>query len=90
MDLINLSSVVAGMDNETTLLIMGDHGMTATGDHGGDTDDETNALLFAYSKQHKFFTSSDSGSDSEMLQQVNEIRQRSVLSIIFPRHVTSC
>lgn len=49
--------------------------MTATGDHGGDTDDETNALLFAYSKQHKFYTSSDSGSDSEILQQVNEIRQ---------------
>lgn len=65
------SSVVAGMDNETTLLIMGDHGMTSSGDHGGDTDDETNALLFAYSKQQKFFTSAESGSDSEMLQQVN-------------------
>ncbi|XP_064543887.1 GPI ethanolamine phosphate transferase 3 [Drosophila montana] len=66
-----ISSVVAAMDNETTLLIMGDHGMTASGDHGGDTDDETNALLFAYSKQHKFFTSNDSGSDSELLQQID-------------------
>ncbi|XP_062129647.1 GPI ethanolamine phosphate transferase 3 [Drosophila sulfurigaster albostrigata] len=66
-----ISSVVANMDNETTLLIMGDHGMTATGDHGGDTDDETNALLFAYSKQHKFYSSADSGSDSEMLQQID-------------------
>lgn len=62
-------SVVAAMDNDTTLLVMGDHGMTASGDHGGDTDDETNALLFAYSKQHRFY-GNDSGSDSEMLQQV--------------------
>ncbi|XP_023175163.2 GPI ethanolamine phosphate transferase 3 [Drosophila hydei] len=66
-----ISSVVAGMDNDTTLLIMGDHGMTASGDHGGDTDDETNALLFAYTKQHKFYTSNNSGSDSEMLQQID-------------------
>lgn len=64
------------MDNETTLLIMGDHGMTASGDHGGDTDDETNALLFAYTKQHKFYTSNDSGSDSELLQQVKPDKTR--------------
>ncbi|XP_030373820.1 GPI ethanolamine phosphate transferase 3 [Scaptodrosophila lebanonensis] len=65
-----ISFVVSQMDNETTLLVMGDHGMTATGDHGGDTDDETNALLFAYSKQHSFF-GSDVGSDSKMLQQID-------------------
>ncbi|XP_017146673.1 GPI ethanolamine phosphate transferase 3 [Drosophila miranda] len=65
-----IDSVVNGMDNDTTLLVMGDHGMTASGDHGGDTDDETNALLFAYSKQNKFF-GSDSGSDSETLQQID-------------------
>ncbi|KAH8277868.1 hypothetical protein KR018_009256 [Drosophila ironensis] len=65
-----IRSVVEGMDNETTLLVMGDHGMTASGDHGGDTDDETNALLFAYSKQQRFF-GHDSGSDSEMLQQID-------------------
>ncbi|XP_016958314.1 GPI ethanolamine phosphate transferase 3 [Drosophila biarmipes] len=65
-----IRSVVAAMDNDTTLLVMGDHGMTASGDHGGDTDDETNALLFAYSKQHRFY-GNDSGSDSEMLQQID-------------------
>lgn len=26
-----------------------------TGDHGGDSEDEVNALLFAYSKQRQFF-----------------------------------
>ncbi|XP_037717757.1 GPI ethanolamine phosphate transferase 3 [Drosophila subpulchrella] len=65
-----IRTVVAAMDNDTTLLVMGDHGMTASGDHGGDTDDETNALLFAYSKQHRFY-GNDSGSDSEMLQQID-------------------
>ncbi|KAH8237226.1 hypothetical protein KR038_007292 [Drosophila bunnanda] len=65
-----IRSVVEAMDNETTLLVMGDHGMTASGDHGGDTDDETNALLFAYTKQHRFY-GNDTGSDSEMLQQID-------------------
>ena len=30
---------------------MGDHGMTETGDHGGDTANETNAALFLYSSR---------------------------------------
>ena len=42
------------IDDDTMLLVMGDHGMTASGDHGGASDDETEALLFAYSKQKKF------------------------------------
>lgn len=58
------------MDNQTTLFVIGDHGMTATGDHGGDTDDETNALLFAYTKRSKFLTS-EFGSDADEMQQVN-------------------
>ncbi|EDW85727.1 uncharacterized protein Dwil_GK22996 [Drosophila willistoni] len=65
-----ISSVVQQMDDATTLLIMGDHGMTASGDHGGDSDDETNALLFAYSKKNRFY-GSDAGSDSELLQQID-------------------
>ena len=32
---------------------MGDHGMTSTGDHGGDSDNELNAALFMYSKRWK-------------------------------------
>ncbi|XP_037946373.1 GPI ethanolamine phosphate transferase 3-like [Teleopsis dalmanni] len=62
--------VIDKMDNDTTLFVMGDHGMTASGDHGGDTDDETNALLFAYSK-HNEFISSSYGSDKEILQQID-------------------
>lgn len=72
--------VIDKMDNDTTLLIMGDHGMTISGDHGGESDDETNALLFAYSKQNHFVTS-DFGSDKEMLQQVSD--KINLLSMLF-------
>lgn len=57
------------MDDKTTLFVMGDHGMTVSGDHGGDTDDETNALLFAYTKQGKFLKN-EFNSDNTTLQQV--------------------
>eukprot|EP00741_Cyanophora_paradoxa_P020060 tig00021222_g19361.t1 len=33
----------------TLFVLMGDHGMTATGDHGGETPEETEAGLFLYS-----------------------------------------
>ncbi|TMW63072.1 hypothetical protein Poli38472_005690 [Pythium oligandrum] len=38
-------------DDDTLLLIMGDHGMSADGNHGGASDEETGAALFLYSKQ---------------------------------------
>lgn len=31
------------------LFVLGDHGMTKAGDHGGDSGEETGAALFAYS-----------------------------------------
>lgn len=45
-----IESVIEAMDVGTLLMVMGDHGMTITGDHGGESDDEVEALLFAYSK----------------------------------------
>lgn len=38
------------LDDKTVLFVMGDHGMTRTGDHGGDSHDELDAALFVYSK----------------------------------------
>ncbi|CAG9863059.1 unnamed protein product [Phyllotreta striolata] len=40
--------------NETenmVLFVIGDHGMTGTGDHGGDSPDEVTAAMFVYSNQ---------------------------------------
>jgi phosphatidylinositol glycan class O len=38
------------MDNDTVLILFGDHGMTEAGGHGGETNAELRTILFAYSK----------------------------------------
>lgn len=45
-----ISDVINAMDNNTVLVVLGDHGMTKTGDHGGETEDEVTAALFVYSR----------------------------------------
>lgn len=57
-----IESVIAQMDDTTTLLVIGDHGMTSTGDHGGDTNDEINSMIFTYSKRYRFL--SETGNDT--------------------------
>ncbi|KAF2118881.1 hypothetical protein BDV96DRAFT_487197 [Lophiotrema nucula] len=42
------------LDDSTLLVVMGDHGMDAKGDHGGESDDEIQAALWMYSKQGLF------------------------------------
>ncbi|KIH60123.1 hypothetical protein ANCDUO_09630 [Ancylostoma duodenale] len=34
--------------SDDLLVVLGDHGMTTTGDHGGDSDDETHAGLLSH------------------------------------------
>ncbi|KAM9262953.1 GPI ethanolamine phosphate transferase 3 isoform 4-T4 [Morus bassanus] len=51
-----LRSLVDHLGNDTLLLVAGDHGMTETGDHGGDSEKEVNAALFVYSKTPLFGT----------------------------------
>lgn len=49
-----IADVVSRCDEDTLILAFGDHGMTTTGDHGGDSHDETDAALFAYSPKVEF------------------------------------
>jgi GPI ethanolamine phosphate transferase 3 subunit O len=35
------------LDNDTIMIVIGDHGMTEEGNHGGETFKETNTVLFA-------------------------------------------
>ncbi|GFO44729.1 GPI ethanolamine phosphate transferase 3-like [Plakobranchus ocellatus] len=44
-----IRNVTRLMQDDTILFVMGDHGMTRTGDHGGDSKDELEAGLFIYS-----------------------------------------
>uniref|UniRef100_A0A0K0DAI4 GPI ethanolamine phosphate transferase 3 n=1 Tax=Angiostrongylus cantonensis TaxID=6313 RepID=A0A0K0DAI4_ANGCA len=53
MDKIIMETANALFENDL-LIVLGDHGMTTTGDHGGDSDDETHAGLLVYSPSHKF------------------------------------
>ena len=45
-----LRNVVDALDDETLLVVLGDHGMDSKGDHGGDGILETDAALWIYSK----------------------------------------
>jgi phosphatidylinositol glycan class O len=49
-----LRDVVEKLDDETLLVVMGDHGMDPKGDHGGESDDEVQAALWMYSKKGIF------------------------------------
>ena len=46
--------VIDLLDDDTLLVVMGDHGMDAKGDHGGESDDEIQAALWMYSKRAAF------------------------------------
>lgn len=50
-----VEDVVAKMDDKTLLLVMGDHGMDPTGNHGGDSPEELESTLFMYSKKKHLF-----------------------------------
>lgn len=39
------------MDDKTTLIVFGDHGMTEDGNHGGASDLELRTVMFAYQKK---------------------------------------
>ncbi|CDW60878.1 Phosphodiest domain containing protein [Trichuris trichiura] len=46
---MNARNVTKLTSPDTVLFVFGDHGMTQTGDHGGDSEEELDAALFAYS-----------------------------------------
>lgn len=64
-----IEKFIANIDDDTVLMVMGDHGMTYTGDHGGASNDEIEALLFAYSK--KAFTSPSYDDNANFIQQID-------------------
>ncbi|KAK5107559.1 hypothetical protein LTR62_001002 [Meristemomyces frigidus] len=46
--------MIEKLDDDTLLVVMGDHGMDVKGDHGGESDDEVEAALWMYSKRGAF------------------------------------
>ncbi|XP_077202727.1 GPI ethanolamine phosphate transferase 3, catalytic subunit [Paroedura picta] len=64
-----LRTLVDHLANDTLLIVAGDHGMTSTGDHGGESEEEVNAALFVYSKAPLF--QSPPPQEPETVPQVN-------------------
>lgn len=55
-----LREIIISLDQDTLLVVMGDHGMDPKGDHGGESDDEVEAALWMYSKKGIFGREQDS------------------------------
>ncbi|KAF9002881.1 hypothetical protein BDQ17DRAFT_1356258 [Cyathus striatus] len=53
-----LTKVVDELDDDTLLVVLGDHGMDRSGDHGGDGVLETSSALWVYSKGRELTTNS--------------------------------
>lgn len=49
-----LGDMMQYIDDDTLLVVMGDHGMDTKGDHGGESDEEVEAALWMYSKKPRF------------------------------------
>lgn len=49
-----IRDLMAKVDDNTLLVVMGDHGMDSKGDHGGESNDEVDAALWMYSKRGGF------------------------------------
>jgi hypothetical protein len=55
-----IANIIEKLEEDTLFLVIGDHGMTDDGNHGGTSEKETNTILFAYSKRpFAYKTSSD-------------------------------
>ncbi|XP_065672440.1 GPI ethanolamine phosphate transferase 3 isoform X2 [Hydra vulgaris] len=74
-----ISDLTGNIDNDTILFVMGDHGMTITGDHGGDSGDEVMAGLFAYSKRSIFKPSQLNGQHLPTVSQIDLVPTLSLL-----------
>lgn len=81
-----VTKVIKSMDDKTLLVIIGDHGMDSTGNHGGDSKDELESTLFMYSKSKKFlkkdkshYNITDMGKNYRSVNQIDLVPTMSLL-----------
>lgn len=81
-----IRKVMNEIDDETLLVVFGDHGMDSTGNHGGESQDEVEASLFMYSKAKTFKRLAEPLYDisklGENYRKVNQIDLVSTLSLL--------
>ena len=81
-----IQEIIESIDNDTLLVVMGDHGMDHTGNHGGDSQDELESTLFFYTKRQNTWKNQNGNYDIENLAQnyhsVNQIDLVPTLSLL--------
>ncbi|KAH3672805.1 hypothetical protein WICMUC_004027 [Wickerhamomyces mucosus] len=83
-----LSEVISKIDDDTLLVVFGDHGMDRTGNHGGDSLDELEAALWLYSKKPQTFRPLSKGTydineNGKNYRSVNQIDLVPTFSLLF-------
>lgn len=82
-----IEDIVNAIDDDTLLVVFGDHGMDHTGNHGGDAKDELEAALWLYSKRPKtwntlpsnFYSVDNLGVDYREVNQIDLVPSLSLL-----------
>lgn len=83
-----IEDTINKIDDKTLLIVMGDHGMDPTGNHGGDSIEELESTIFFYSKNRKFhinkhdaadYDTSDLGKNYRSVNQIDLVPTISLL-----------
>ncbi|KAL4480477.1 hypothetical protein ABPG74_020993 [Tetrahymena malaccensis] len=78
-----LRLIIKEMKDDDVLLLMGDHGMSEAGHHGGSTYQETSVGIFAYSRQGFKKDSRINNYDPSYKKLTNQIDITSTISMLF-------
>ena len=73
-----VEEIIQEMSEDTILFVMGDHGMTSDGNHGGASEEEVTASLFVYSPKH-IFSESQSAEEIDTFAQIDFVPTFSLL-----------
>lgn len=85
--------VIALMPPDTQLFVLGDHGMTDSGDHGGISPKETASVLFSYRRSGRGAgTVRDAAFWAPLLRRLNDLRAQDLElpADLFFRHTNDC
>lgn len=83
-----IEDTIHKLDDKTLLVVMGDHGMDPTGNHGGESKEELESTIFFYSKSKKFkvqhkdasaYDTSDFGAHYRAVNQIDLVPTLSLL-----------
>lgn len=77
-----LERVVNEMDDDTLLIVLGDHGMDDRGDHGGDGIKETSAALWIYSKSRPIVSNTSGYKSRKVLENGPSVRKVDQIDIV--------